>query len=233
MRHPTFTGTEVLDRRIQIHWLHPLPGQSHDRLRIEVEAAHPALTAHDLAQRLDRIDPETVKRVANAHPQGLEIGPGVGHLASAHPQQGRTGIEHRLAEDHGIRTTGGGLHEARDELGRVLSVGVHRQRVGEAATGGLVQAMQHRTALALIGRQHEHLQPLVLFRQGLQLFGRPIGAAVDHHPYRRPLRACSPHRIKHLGAGVVTWNQHEMRRGRQWHVRRSGDHAAEVLRAAA
>jgi hypothetical protein len=97
-----------------------------------------------------------------------------------------------------------------DEFGRVLAVAVHRQHVREAGGIGPLQAVQHSRALALVLRQHLHAQQRVGRGQGLQARGRAVGAAVDHHPHRRPLRARRAHRGVNLLAGVVAGDQHQV-----------------------
>ena len=97
-------------------------------------------------------------------------------------------------------------------VGRVLAVGVHRQRVREAGRARSAQAVQHRRALARVARQH----------------AAPAGPGRRRPVARRPSRACrrccrrppptpgstaraprAPCRTP--GAGVVARDQHQVR----------------------
>ena len=136
----------------------PRQAQPHRRLRIEVEAAHPALPLHDVAQRRHRIDAEAEERIADAAPQRLQLRP---PLEIRRPRTRSRGawLEYRLAEPWRPGARCDAAMKSRDQPGRVLAVGIHRERVGEAGRRRLAQPVQHRGALALVVRQHEDRRP--------------------------------------------------------------------------
>ena len=225
VRHATFFRREVTHRRRQVDRMHAGPGQAHGGFGVEIEAAHEALPAHHPHQRRDRVNAKAVQRIANAGAQRLHVGPAVGHLAPQHANARRLGAEHRHAQHHGGRRGLRGAHELGDQLGRMLAVRIHGQRVGEALARGLLDASQHRRALAAVFRLHQHAQAGVTRRHLAQPVGAAVGAAIHHHPDRRPHRARRRHRIAHLGARVVAGDEYQVRGGggRCAHSRASGN----------
>ena len=133
---------------------------------------------------------------------------------------GRIGVEHRLAEHHrrGLRC------EAAMKAG-IRSAGCWPSESMVSAwvkpcCRGQVEAVQHGRALAAVFGQHQHAQAAGRRRHRLQACGAAVGAAVHHHPHRRPLRARGAHRFVDLGAGVVAGDQHQMGGWRKAWVRR-------------
>ena len=104
-----------------------------------------------------------------------------------------------------------GLHEGRDQVGRVLAVGVHRQRVREAgrARGAAGRAARPRPCRRCAGSTNTR-RPGSAAAIARRPSARAVGAAVDHHPHRVPLRARGAHRLVDLGAGVVAGDQHQV-----------------------
>jgi ABC-type antimicrobial peptide transport system ATPase subunit len=94
----------------------------------------------------------------------------------------------------------------------MLAVGIHGQGMRVAQRRRLRDAFEHRRTLAAVFRQHDHPQAVVAGGQRLQLLGGAVGAAIDHHPHRRPLRPRCPYRVQHAGTRVVAGNQDEMGR---------------------
>ena len=206
-----FFRREVAHGSGQIDGGQACPGQAHGGFGVEVEAAHETLAAHDARQRGDGIDAKAKERVANARAQRFQIGPAVGDFAAQHANARRFCAELRHTQHHGVRPRLRSLHEGRDEMGRMLSVRVQRQGVGEAFARGLLNAVQHGGALALVGGQREHAQALILRGHVLQPGRAAVGAAVNHHPHGVPARARGGHGVAHFGAGVVAGDEHEMR----------------------
>jgi hypothetical protein len=210
VRHTALVRCKVLHRRVDVERPHAAPGEPHNRFGVEVEAAHPGLTAHHIDERRDRVDAKSVKRIGNARTERFQIRPPVRDAPATHPQQRCRRIEHRPAEDHRVGLFGGGAHEGGNQRRRVLAVGVHRQRLGEAGLSCRLQAVQHRGTLALVGRQLEHAQAGQRGGEFTQALRRAIGAAVDHHPDRVPRRAGVAHRALEQRAGVVARNDDEL-----------------------
>ncbi len=101
----------------------------------------------------------------------------------------------------------------------MLAVGIHGQYVGEPLRGGLLQPVQHCRALALVAGQHKHAQARVGRRLLLQPLGAAVGAAIHHHPYRRPVAPRLAHSVANLGPRVIAGNQDEMSGGRLSHAK--------------
>jgi len=60
-----------------------------------------------------------------------------------------------------------GGHEGGNQLGRVLAVRIHGQRVREAGGGSLADAFEHGGALAAVFRQNDDVQAGIFAGQGL------------------------------------------------------------------
>jgi len=78
MRDTAFLRTEIADRRRQVDRPDAAPTQANRRLDVEIEAPHPKLAPHDPLEGRHRIDAKPKKRVADAAPQGFDVGPPVG-----------------------------------------------------------------------------------------------------------------------------------------------------------
>ena len=230
MRHTALVGVEIPHRRGSVERAHPQPAHPHDRFRVEVEAAHPDLLAHHLAQGRDRVHPEAEQRIADSRPERFEVGPPVGYTAPLHAQIRRARVEHRNTQHHAGRLGQGSRHELADKRAGVLPVGIHRQNVREA--GGLrkFDAVQHGRALAPVPGQYDHLQTGIDLGHREQSFGRAVGTRIHHDPYGVPGTPCSLNRFIDSCARVVARNQNNVGPRSLLHraliARRAGDCAA-------
>ena len=90
----------------------------------------------------------------------------------------------------------------------MLAVGIHRQRVREAALLRFEQPIEHRRALASIRGSDEHAQARVVARHRLESTAGPVGTTVDDDPYWIPFPARGSHSLKDLLSRVVTRDDH-------------------------
>jgi hypothetical protein len=190
VRDAAFLGREVLDRRVDIDRLDAAPGEAHDGLGVEVEAAHPRLAPHHRDQVGDRVDAKAVERIADAGEQRLQVGPSVGHAPAAHAQQRRRLASNTgLPEHHGLGPRLRSACMKGDQVGRVLAVRIHRERMREARVSARRRSGPCSTAAPLprlLGSMN-HAQAGVVRGHLAQPFGRAVGAAVGDDPHRAPL----------------------------------------------
>ena len=100
--------------------------------------------------------------------------------------------------------------KAWNERGRMLTITIHGQRMGKARSLGVAQAVQNRCALATIERQHKYPQLGIDGGESLDRRAAVVGAAVDHHPYRRPVAARFNDGFQELGARVIARNDNDV-----------------------
>jgi hypothetical protein len=218
MRYAAVFRPQVFDRRRYVDRTYAAPAKPHRHFGVEIEAAHPAAVCHHLPQGARRVDAEAEQRIADALPQGFQIGPPVGDHVAAHPYQWGARVEHRQPQNERMRIFQRGAHEFRDFVGGVLAVGIHGQHMGEAGFKRGFQAMQNRRSLALVVRQYHDFQPGILSGHGLEDLPGAVAAAVHHHPHRLPELPGFAHGLENRCAGVVAGNEHEMRAGGGCHL---------------
>jgi hypothetical protein len=107
-------------------------------------------------------------------------------------------------------------HERADQLGRVLAVGIHRQRVRVARRARLLERVQDGRALAGVLREDVDAQPGILAGHRPQAAVGAVATAVDDDPHRRPLRARRAHRRVDERPGVVARDDDDVRRRHRW-----------------
>src|ERR1043166_1133600 len=100
----------------------------------------------------------------------------------------------------------------------MLSIRVHGQHMTVARRLRFAQAVQYRRAFTLIARQYHDSQPGVFARDVLQRFCRALVTAIDDDPHRTPELSCRAYGFDNFLAGVVAWDEDQMRA-------RSDDHA--------
>ncbi len=226
MRHAALVGVEIPHRRRLVERAHPRPAHSDHRFRVEVEAPHPELLTHHLAQGHDRVHPEAEQGITDSRPERFEVDPPVGYATPLHAQIRRARVEHRNSQHHAGRLGRGSRHELADQLGRVLPVRIHRQDMRESGGLGKLDAVQDRRAFATVPGQYHHPQTRIGLGHLAQSFGRTVGARIHDDPHRIPDTPCRLDRLIDSLAGVVAWNQDKVTPGSLLHpvliVRQAG-----------
>ena len=189
------------------------------------------LALHDAHQRRNGVDAKAIERIANAVPKRFELRPEVGNFAAIDTRTRCIGRKYGHAQHHGARLFLRCLHECGDQRGGVLPVRVHGEDVRIAQLLGLLQAVQHRGAFAVVAWQGKDAQTIIVLRHVLQQRRAFVGAAIHDDPDRIPVLASCTHGFNHDGSGVVARDQNQMRgrgnsRGNQGVV----SHAKEYLR---
>src|ERR1700722_3448208 len=132
-----------------------MPAQPYDCLGVKVEAAHPPRTSHDHRQWPDRVHTKAEQGILYATTKRLESHYPVGDFAPADTHRRRAGIKDWHAQHHCLRSCGGCGHEFGDTVRRMLTVGVHRQRVREPGTFGFKEAVEYGGTLAAVFSANE------------------------------------------------------------------------------
>lgn len=154
---------------------HAGPGRSHEQLELRLVAGRQPALAPNAGEGIDAQPGLRVGQVdarLQAEPEVREtVGEGVsaGHVLV---------VERTAADDQGRRVAARGGDEGRDVLGVVLSVGVDRHRMGEAARPGLAEAFAQGISLAAVPRKGDDRNR---HRRRGEARGRRIGRTVVHH----------------------------------------------------
>lgn len=115
-----------------------------------------------------------------------------------------------------MRAGSGLRHKRCDALNRMLSIGIHGQRMREPEPLRFEQPVEYRGALTAVPVAYDDSQLRVRSRHLTQRRRSAIRASIDDHPYGRPLRSGLANRLNSLGARVVTRDKYQVcRRGRQ------------------
>src|SRR5689334_12731406 len=125
VRYAAFCDAEILDWCRQIDGGEAAPHQTYRRFYIEVEAAHPAMTLHDIDQRRDWIDAESIEAIGDAASERVQRNQAIGDLASENTHARCLRTKYRFAENQRLRRALRGPHERFDQRSRMLPVGVH------------------------------------------------------------------------------------------------------------
>src|SRR5690606_37662745 len=121
-----------------------------------------------------------------------------------------TGIEYGLAQYHGARVLLRDLHELGYQVGRMLAIRIHGQRIGKTLRSRLIQSAQYGGSLADVLWKNDDAQAAILLRQFAQTFRRVIGTAVHDHPYRIPVTTGFPDRVIDFRPGVIAGDKYQM-----------------------
>jgi hypothetical protein len=93
----------------------------------------------------------------------------------------------------------------------MLAVGIHDQGMRKALTRGCLEPMQNRGALALVPWKAKDAETVIRVGELDQRLGSAVRAAIHDNPNRIPDCSRVSYGLKKPWAGVVAWNENEMR----------------------
>ena len=136
------------------------------------------------------------------------MGEKVSDSATFHPLGGGIRPELRDPANKGLGAFGRNFDKGQNHLGRVLTIGVHHKRVGEALVFGEAERVQDSGPLAGVLSKTEEAQSLQ--PESLCLKVTAIRAAINDNPNVPPDRASLAQRCREAVAAVVTREKDEI-----------------------
>lgn len=228
MGNAAFIFREITARRGKIDRWHAGPNHPDRDFRIEIETAGATRGGEGEAKRFRGINPEAEKRVVDASAKDFQSGEAHAQLATVKAFEGNFRSEDWPTQHKRGRMGLRRGHEIRDVIGGMLPVGIHREHVSESLRDGFRYTRGDGSAFSAVVLAHDHTDARIAIREGLDGFGTPIGAAVDHHPDGTPLcqRCCN--RFDETRSGVIAGNENEVSE----RSRHGTSSAAEICRRA-